>query len=154
MQRCTWKTKLLGTSSEGLFQTPSNRISHRIHIVRTSCSQLPVRSWIFCLLVKVIYWPCGLKSEYATINLAFLGIIIKLNFLRNFACTVLNDFVSKKVGAQNIFPLLSRSLRSMIYNCYCLLSSNLKQKEHNIIIRKILAVTLYHSQIGICVKST
>ena len=52
---CTWKTKFLETSSEGLFRTPSDRISHRIHIVRTSCSQLATRSGIFCLLVEVVY---------------------------------------------------------------------------------------------------
>ena len=49
------------------FRTPSDKISHRIHIVRISCSQLPARSGIFCLLVEVVYWPCGL------INLFFSG---------------------------------------------------------------------------------
>ena len=34
-----------------------------------------------------------MKFVYPTIDLAFLG--IKLNFLRNFARTVFNDFVSK-----------------------------------------------------------
>ena len=36
-------------------------------------------------------------------NLAFLGITVKLNVLWNFACTVLNDFVSKEVVMQNFF---------------------------------------------------
>ena len=93
--QCTWKTKFFGTSSEGLFQTPSDRISHCVHIDRTPYCQLPTRSGIFCLLVEVIYWPCGLKCVHPTINLAFLVIIVRLNFLRNFACTVLNDFISK-----------------------------------------------------------
>ena len=93
-QRCTGKTKSFGISLEGLFRTP-DRISHRIHIVRTSCSQLPARSGIFCILVEVIYWPCGLKFVYPAINLAFLGMILKLNSVRNFACTILDDFVSK-----------------------------------------------------------
>ena len=74
-------------SLEGLFQTASNRTFHHIHIVRTSCSQLSARSEIFCLLVEVIYWPYGLKFVYPMINLAFLGIIVKLKFLKNFACS-------------------------------------------------------------------
>ena len=50
--------------SEGLFRTPSNRISHCFYIVRTSWSQLHIRSGIFCLLVGVVYRPCGLKFVY------------------------------------------------------------------------------------------
>ena len=53
-------------------------ISHCIHIVRVSCSQLPARSGIFCLLVEVVYWPCGLKFVYPMINWAFLRIVVKL----------------------------------------------------------------------------
>ena len=34
---------------------------------------------------------------YPTINLAFHGIVVKLNFQQNFACTVLDDFVFKLV---------------------------------------------------------
>ena len=69
----------LGMSSEGLFQTPSDRISHRIHIVRTSCSQLPARSGIFCPLVKVVYWPYGFRFVYQTINLSLPEIFVKLS---------------------------------------------------------------------------
>ena len=65
-------------SLEGLFRTPPERISHCIHIVKTSCSQLPARSGIFCLLVEILYWPCGLKSVYPMINLAFMRIIVKV----------------------------------------------------------------------------
>ena len=77
-QRCTWKTKFLGASAEGLFQMPSDRISHRIHIVGTSCCQLTARSEIFCLLVVVVYWPCSLKFMNPKINLAFPRIIVRL----------------------------------------------------------------------------
>ena len=83
-----------------------------IHIIRISCSQLPARSGIFCHLVEVVYGPCGLKFMYAMINLFFGGIIFKLkklNIQRNFVCTVLNDFVSKQVVMQDIFPLLSKN---------------------------------------------
>ena len=46
----------------------------------TSCEIL-----VFSILVEVVYWPCSLKFVYPTINLAFLEIIVKLNFLWNFA---------------------------------------------------------------------
>ena len=65
------------TSLERLFQILSNRISHCIHIIRTSCSQLRAGSVIFCLLVEVVYWPCCLKFVYPRINLTFMGLILK-----------------------------------------------------------------------------
>ena len=126
---CTRKTKLLRTFSWRLFRTPSDRISHRIQIVRRSCSQLPARSGIFCLLVEFVYWPCGLKFGSLTINWALLGIIVKLNFPRNFAFTLLNDFVSKWIVTQSIFPFFSQGLWSRINSCYSTLFSNLKQKR-------------------------
>ena len=60
------------------------RIFHRIHIVRTSCSQFPARSGIFWLFVEVVYLSCDLKFVYQIINLAFLGIIIKVNLPAKF----------------------------------------------------------------------
>ena len=39
---------------------------------------------------------------------------------------------------QNIFPLLSKVLWSRINSCYSKLFSNLKRKEHNIIIIKVI----------------
>ena len=84
-----------GTSSKGLFRNPSDIISHCIHIVKKSCSQLPARSGIFSLLVEVVYWTCNLKFLYSKINLIFLMIIVQLNFLRTFVGNGLNDFVSK-----------------------------------------------------------
>ena len=85
IRKCTWKTKFLGTSSKGLLQTPSDRISLCIHIDWKSCSQLPARSGILRLLLEVVYWPSGSKVTYPTINLDFLGILVKLNFPRNFS---------------------------------------------------------------------
>ena len=123
------KDQVLGNVSGGTFRTPSDIISHRIHIVRTSCSQLPAWCVIFCLLVEVVYVPCGLKFEYPMINLPFPRIIFKLNFLWNFVCTVLNDFSSNKLWRKMFFPLLSKSLWSRINSCYSLLFSNLKQKR-------------------------
>ena len=79
------KGQILEKILEGIF-LDTNRINQRIHIVGRSYSQLSARSRIFCLLVGVIYWPWGLKFVYSTINLAFLEIIIKLNFLQNFTC--------------------------------------------------------------------
>ena len=83
------KDQILGDVFGG---TPFDSISHLIHFVRTSCNQLPERYAIFCLLVEVVYWPSGLKFMYPTINLAFLWIIIKLNFQWKFACTVLKNW--------------------------------------------------------------
>ena len=74
-------------------------------LTASTLSRLPAKSGIFCHLVDVVYWPCGLEFVYTTINLALLGIIVKLNFQQNFACTVLNDFVSKSLVMQNIFFL-------------------------------------------------
>ena len=94
LQRCTWKTKFLGTPSEGLFWTPSDRISHSIHIVRTSCSQLPTDLGFYCLLVKVFYWPYGLKFVYPTINLVFLGITVKVKLAAKFCLHSFEWFLS------------------------------------------------------------
>ena len=38
------KDEVLRNIFEGLFRTPSDRISHRIHVVRVSSSQLPAKS--------------------------------------------------------------------------------------------------------------
>ena len=108
------------------FQTPSDRISHCIHIDKTSCSQFFVPSGIFCRLVVVVYWPCDLKFVYPMINLFFLGIILKLNFLWNYACIVLTDLISKWVMRQNIFLFLSKTWWSRLNSCYSILFSNLK----------------------------
>ena len=51
------KNKFWGTSLEGLFWIPSNRISHCIHIVRTSCSQLPARSGFSTFLLRLFTDP-------------------------------------------------------------------------------------------------
>ena len=68
------------------------------------------------LLVEFVYQPCVLKSVYSTINLTFLGMIVKLNFLRNFTCTILNDFVSKLIVTQNIFSFLIQIVRSSAHD--------------------------------------
>ena len=48
--------------------------------------------------------------------------------------TVWLIFVSEWVVTENIFPLLSKAWWSRINSCYCILFSNLKQKEHTVII--------------------
>ena len=40
---------------------------------------------------------------------------------------------------KNIFPLLSKALWSRINSLYGVLFSNLKQKEHNIIISRVIS---------------
>ena len=112
--------------SEGLFRTPSDRISQRIYIFRTSCSQLPTRSGIFCHLVEVVYWPCGLTFVYPTLNLAFLGIIVKVKLLVKFC---LQDFVSKSVTKYFSSLFLGIVIGSRINSWCSILFSNLKQKR-------------------------
>ena len=120
----TWKTKFLGTSSEGLFGPPSVRISHCIQIVRTSCSQLPARSVIFCLLVEAVYWPCGLKFGFSGDNCADK---LPAKFcLHNFEW-----FCLQKIVTQKIFPLLFKAFWLRINNCYYILFSNLKKRTQH-----------------------
>ena len=52
--------------------------------------------------------------------------------------TVLNASVSKYIVTLNIFLLLSKILWSRINNCYSILFSDLKQKEHCIIINRVI----------------
>ena len=104
---CTWKTKFMEMTPRRLFRVPSNGISHRIHIVKISCSQLPARSGIFCLLVEVCYWACGLRFVYTTINLAILGIIVKVKLPAKY-CLHSFEWFSFQIR-QNIFPLLSKA---------------------------------------------
>ena len=66
------KDQVLGNVLGRTFLDSLFRISHHIHIVRTSCSQLLAISGIFCLLVEFFYRPCGLEVECPTTNLAFL----------------------------------------------------------------------------------
>ena len=89
-----WKTKFWRMSSEGLFRAASGRISHGIHIVGTSWSQLPVRSGIFHLLVEVVYWPCCRKFVDPTINLAFQRIIVKVKLPAKFCLHSFGWFLS------------------------------------------------------------
>ena len=59
---------------------------------------------LFCLLFDFVYCTRGLKFVYPTINLAFLGIIVKLNFLRKFTCTFWTILFPNK-RLRNIFFL-------------------------------------------------
>ena len=110
-------------------ETPSNRISHYIIIVRTSCSQFPTRSEIFCFLVAVVYWPSDLKFVYLSINLAFLGIIVKVKLLRFFFAQFWMIFSPIKSWRKIFFPPLSKALWSRVNSYYRILFSKLKQKE-------------------------
>ena len=121
--------QVLGNVFEGLFRTPSDKISYRVPIVGTSCSQLPDRSGILCLLVEVVYRTCGLKLVYPTIILTFPGIIVKVKLCEWF-CLQISD--------TKYFPLLPKALWSSIISCYSILFSNMKQKGHNIIISRVM----------------
>ena len=58
------------------------------------------------------------------------------NFLRNFACSVLNDLVCKY---KKIFSSLARALSPRINSCYSILFSNLKLKSTHIIICRVIS---------------
>ena len=106
LQWCKWKTKFLGESVEGLFRNSSNKISPCIHIVRTSRRRLFARSEIFCLLVEVVYWPCGSKFVYQTMNLAFLWKIVKVKYGTKFC---LHSYIEME------YPKLSLSVMRTDY---------------------------------------
>ena len=125
--QCTLKTKFLVKSSDGLFQTPSDRISHRIHIDRISCYQLPARSGIF---VEAVNWHNGLKFVYPTINLAFLEIIVKVKLHAKIYFQFWMILSPNKLWNKIFFPLLSKTMWSRIDSCYSILFSNLKQKKN------------------------
>ena len=91
------------TSSKRLSWTPSDRISHCIQTLRTSYSQLLARSGIFCLLVEVVYWPCGLKFVCPTINLTFLGIIVKVKLPAKFCLHCFEWFCLQISNAKYVF---------------------------------------------------
>ena len=65
----------LGSSRQNLSLHPH---CHDI-LQSTSC-----RSGFFCLHVSIVYWSCGLKFVYPTINLAFLVMIIKVKLPAKF----------------------------------------------------------------------
>ena len=129
--------KFLGTSLERLFWTP-NRISHRIYIVRTFCSWLPARSRIFCLLVEVVYWPCGLKFVYPTKNLAFLEIIVKVKLPVKFCLHSFEWFCLQISDAKYFFLSCLRHWDQgliVVIICYFQIWN---KREHNIIINRII----------------
>ena len=82
-------------------------------------------------------WGClltlWLKTLYPTINLAFLRIIVELNFLRNIAHTVLYDFVSKEV-TQYIFFSLVQGLIVIIAYYF-----QIRNKKQHIIISRVIS---------------
>ena len=84
-------------------------------------------SGIFYLLVEVVYWPCGLKFVYPIINLAFLGIIVKLP--AKFSLHSFEWFCLQISSDTKYFFLLSKALGSRINCCYSILFSNLKQER-------------------------
>ena len=97
-----------------LFRTPSDRNSHSIHIVRTSCGQLFVRSGIFCLLV--VYWLCGLKFVYLAITLAFGGIIVKIKLPAKCCLNSFEGICLHISSDTKYFSLLSKALWLRINN--------------------------------------
>ena len=118
------KDQVLGNVFGGTFSDFFDRISHGIHIVRTTCSQLLARSGIFCLLTQVVYWPCGLEFVYSTTNLAFLRIIVKVKLPAKLCLHCFEWFC-----LQIFFALLSKTLWWRINCYYFILFSNLKQRK-------------------------
>ena len=133
-----WKTKFLGTSSEGLFRTP-DRISHCIHIFKTSCSQLPARSGIFCLLFEVVYWPCGLKFVYLMINLAFRGIIFKVKLPTKFCLHSFEWFFLQIICEAKYFLSCPRHCDWGLIVVIVYYFQILNKKKYNFIISRVIS---------------
>ena len=160
----------------GLFRNPSDKIYHHIHIVRTSCDQLPARSRIFFLLLGLVYWPCGLRSVFPTINSSLLEIIVKVKLAVKF-CLHSFEFIFKKIktfrltkGTQ-FWMILSPKKWRKIFFLSCLRHcnrrlivvirlSNLKQKKNSrLLLVELLAVTwvpciLIHPILVLCETQT
>ena len=128
------KDQVLGNALRGIFRSLFDRISHHIHIFRTSCSQPLARSWNFCLLVDVVYWTCGLKFMNPMTNLSFLGIIATVKLASKLCLHRFEWFCLPVSSDTKYFTLLSKTLWSTIDSCYCFLFPNLKQKRHNILL--------------------
>ena len=122
LQWCRWKTKYFGgTFSDSFWQNLSAHL-HLQDILQSTSYQIR----IFCHLVEVVYWPCGLTFVYPTLNLAFLGIIVKVKLLVKFC---LQDFVSKSVTKYFSSLFLGIVIGSRINSWCSILFSNLKQKR-------------------------
>ena len=74
------------------------------------------------------FWCCGWKFEYPTVNFTFLCIIIKLNFLRNFAFRFEIFFVSCS-------RLCNQGL--IVFKVYYF--KIWTKKEHNLIISRVIS---------------
>jgi len=142
----TWNTQLLASSSDGLFRTPSDRISHRIHTVRRSYSQLPARFGWICLLVDVVDWSCGFKFVNPTINLAFLGIIVEVELPAIFGLHRFEWFRLQISSDAKYFLLFCprhfKFVWLLIIRCYGLLFANLKNKKNNINIGRVISTNM------------
>ena len=117
-------------------QSSWDRIPHHIHIFRTSCIQLPARSGIFCLLVKVVYWPGNLKFVYPMITLSFLGIIVKLKLPAKF-CLHCFEWLCFQISSDTKYFFVSRDGGLIVFIVYYFQIWN--KKEHNIIISRVIS---------------
>ena len=99
--------------------------------VRASCSQPNSTSGIFYLLVEVVYWLCGLKFVYPTINFAFLQIIFKVKLPAKF-CLHSYEWFSPQISSNTKYFILScpmnRDRAQILVKVYLFKSET--KKEH------------------------
>ena len=134
-----WRPSSWECLRRGHFWTPSDIISHCIYIVRTSCCQFPARSGIFCLLVEV-YKPCDLKFVYPTVNLAFMGIIVKVKLPAKFCRHSFKWFSFQRSSDANyIFLSCPRHCDRGLIVVIVYYFQIWNRKEYNIIISRVIS---------------
>ena len=94
---------VFGGTISGSFQKNLSLHPHS----QDSCSQLSIRSCIFCLIFEVVNWRFGYKSVYPTINLVFRRIIVKVKSPTKFSLYRLEwNFLQKILDAKYFSSLI------------------------------------------------
>lgn len=103
--------QLLAMSSDGLLETPSNRIPPDIHTVRL-CSQPSAKSGCFCSPVEAVYW-----FVFQTIDLDFMGITFVVKLPTKSCFQAQNDCLQISSSAK-YFPSCVQGISLMSISCY------------------------------------
>ena len=80
-------------------------------------------------VAEAVYWSCGLKLVYPMINLAFLGIIVKVKLPAKFSLHSFEWFCLQISSDAKYFSSLAQGIVMRINSWYCILFSNLNQKR-------------------------
>ena len=117
----------------GLLQTESlTTFTSSGHIAVNLRTDLGFYAFLLRLFIESVTWNQCIQR--------WIWLLLKVNFQWNFACTVLNDFVSKYEVAQNIFPLWFKTLWSKIKLCNTIFKYETK-KDTTLLLVELLSVT-------------